>query len=182
VDPDHRRIPLANSPDVALAAVVPPAWPASCAHDPNECSIGLRIDFASSSVLFLGDAEHDEERLIDPGGPVTLLQIAHHGSETSTTPGFLAKTKPKYAVISAGGPGEGMNREYCHPRALIVERLTRSLGGAGSTALQAFDGERCDRATDADWRSIPTSERLWATERDGDVVLATAGDGLFTRE
>jgi competence protein ComEC len=132
-------------------------------------------------VLFLGDAEHEEERLLDPGGPVTLLQVAHHGSETSTTPGFLSRAKPKFAVISAGGPGDGMNREYCHPRSLIVQRLTRSLGGPGPRTLQAFNGERCDRATPADWESVPTSDRLWATERDGDVALATSGDGIFAR-
>jgi competence protein ComEC len=182
VDPDHTAIPVASSPNVVLAAVVPPAWPPSCSHDPNECSIGLRIDFGSSSVLFVGDAEHDEERMLDAGGRVTLLQVAHHGSETSTSPAFLSKAKPKYAVISAGKPGEGYNREYCHPRALIVKRLTRWFGGPGSGTLEAFDGDRCDRATPEDWTAVPSSERLWATERDGDVVLSTSGDGKFTRE
>jgi hypothetical protein len=28
---------------------------------------------------------------------------------------------------------------------------------------------------------VPASERLWATERDGDVVLTTTGDGVFAR-
>jgi competence protein ComEC len=164
-----------------LAAVVPTAWPASCAGDPNECSIGLRIDDCASSVLLLGDAEHEEEALLDPGGPVTLLQVPHHGSETSTSPAFLSRAKPKYAVISAGKPGEGMNRDYCHPRAIVVKRLSRVLGGEGTRTLVAFDGERCDRATAEDWVKIPTSERLWATERDGDVVLVTSGDGVFRR-
>src|SRR5262249_10705877 len=149
VDPEHPSIPVAGSPGLVLAAVVPPAWPPSCSHDPNECSIGLRIDYGQSSVLFMGDAEHDEERMLDPGGPVTLLQVAHHGSDTSTSPGFLAKARPKYAVISAGKPSEGYNREYCHPRALIVTRLTRWFGGPGSRTLEAFDGDRCDRATPA---------------------------------
>jgi competence protein ComEC len=117
VDPDHPLAPLASSSTVKLRAVVPAAWPARCDIDPNECSIGLRIDFCSSSILFTGDAEHDEEALLDLGGPVTLLQVAHHGSDTSTTPGLLAKAKPTYAVISSGKPGEGLNREYCHPRA-----------------------------------------------------------------
>jgi hypothetical protein len=31
------------------------------------------------------------------------------------------------------------------------------------------------------WVDTPTSDRLWATERDGDVVLTTTGDGSFTR-
>jgi competence protein ComEC len=181
VSPDHPALPMGGSPDVKLAAVVPPAWPPACAHDPNECSIGLRVDFCSSSVLLTGDAEHAEEAQLDPGR-VTLLQVAHHGSETSTTPGFLSKARPTYAVISAGRPGEGANREYCHPRAIVVQRLTRLLGGPGSRALDAFDGLRCDRAVDRDWISVRASDRLWATERDGDVVLSTRGDGAFERK
>jgi len=179
VDPDHTAVPLAASATVTLTAVTPPAWPASCAHDPNECSIGLRIDYCSSSVFFPGDAEHDEEASLNPGR-VTLLQVAHHGSETSTTPGFLAKARPRYAVISAGEPDVGTNRAYCHPRALVVGRLTRVLGGPGSKSLISFDGVRCDRATSADWIQTPASDRLFATERDGDVVLSTRGDGAFS--
>jgi competence protein ComEC len=182
VQPGETAVPLASSGDVRLTAIVPPAWPASCARDPNECSIGLRIDDCASSVLLLGDAEHEEEALLDPGGPVTLLQVPHHGSETSTSPAFLSKARPKYAVVSAGKPGEGMNRDYCHPRAIVVKRLSRVLGGGeAKRALAAFDGERCDRATPEDWVTVPTSERLWATERDGDVVLQTNGDGVFRR-
>jgi competence protein ComEC len=165
---------------VTITPILPPRWPASCAHDANECSIALRIDFGSSSVLFTGDAEHAEEATLDPHGPVTLLQVGHHGSDTSTTPGFLSRVKPKYAVISAGKPGEGVNREYCHPRAPIVRRLTRVIGGNVSRTVLAFDGLRCDRATAADWIPVPASEKLWVTSRDGDIVLTTAGDGAFT--
>ncbi|HEY3817880.1 MAG TPA: MBL fold metallo-hydrolase [Polyangiaceae bacterium] len=181
VQPGETAVPLASSGDLRITAVVPPAWPPSCARDPNECSIGLRIDDCASSVLLLGDAEHEEEALLDPGGPVTLLQVAHHGSETSTSPAFLSKAKPKYAVVSAGKPGEGMNRDYCHPRALVVKRLSRVLGGEATRTLVSFDGERCDRATAADWVAVPSSGRLWATERDGTVVLTTTGDGVFRR-
>ena len=97
-------------------------------------------------------------------------------------PALLAKAHPKYAVISAGKPGEGRNRAFCHPRANVVRRLTRLLGGPTGAALEAFDGERCDRAVDADWIAVPTSAAIWATERDGDVVLTTTGDGAFHRE
>jgi competence protein ComEC len=180
VNPDHPECPIPSSPNLKITPILPPVFPPSCAHDPNECSIALRIDYCASSVLFMGDAEHDEEHLLDPRGPVTLLQVAHHGSDTSTTPSFLFRVKPKYAVISAGKPNEGLNRDYCHPRAAIVRRLSRVLGGA-SRMLEAFDGTRCDRAQASDWVTVPASDHLWATERDGDVVLTTTGDGVFTR-
>jgi competence protein ComEC len=167
---------------VTLTPIVPPRWPASCASDANECSIALRIDFGASSVLFTGDAEHDEEQDLDPRGPVTLLQVGHHGSDTSSTPVFLMRAHPRYAVLSAGAPGEGLNREYCHPRAIIVRRLSRLLGGPASSTLDAFDGDRCDHARPGDWVAVAASDSLWATERDGDVVLSTTGDGAFHRE
>jgi competence protein ComEC len=181
VAPGSTDVPLRSTKDVRARAVVPPAWPPACAHDANECSIGLRIDFGASSVLLTGDAEHEEEAMLDPLGPVTLLQVAHHGSETSSSPSFLARARPSYAVISAGRPAEGMNRDYCHPRAIVVKRLSRVLGGGPARGLESFDGERCDRATAADWVAVRASDRLWATERDGDVALTTRGDGVFRR-
>ena len=181
VDSEHLDVAVANSPEVRFTPIVPPSWPGSCAHDENECSIALRIDFCSSSILLTGDAEHEEEGRLDPHGSVTLLQVGHHGSETSSSSAFLAKVRPSYAVISAGKPNEGMNHDYCHPRAIIVKRLTTALAGPGSGAIHAFDGERCDRARPSDWIDVPASDHLWATERDGDVVLTTTGDGTFVR-
>ncbi|MGH7271467.1 MAG: hypothetical protein ACREJ3_13640, partial [Polyangiaceae bacterium] len=52
---------------------------------------------------------------------------------------------------------------------------------AAATPLIAFDGERCSRAVATDWVSVLSSDHLWATERDGDVVLTTMGDGVFRR-
>ncbi len=182
VDPEHRPPPITDSPIAKFHAVLPAVWPLACEHNPDECSIGLRIDFCASSVLFTGDAEHEEEAVLDPGGPVSLLQVAHHGSETATTLDFLAQARPTYAVISAGKPGDGSNRELCHPRARVVERLTTALGGPSSKSLLAFAGGRCDRAKPSSWVEVPASDRLWATERDGDVVLSTTGDGAFVRQ
>jgi competence protein ComEC len=181
VDPNHPDWPGPPVAGATLRPVLPSRWPSSCAHDENECSITLRIDFCESSVLLTGDAEHAEESALEGLAPVTLLQVAHHGSATSTSPAFLSRTHPKYAVISVGRPGEGLNAGYCLPRRLVVERLTRVLGGAGLATLPAFDGDRCDGSSPADWIAVPTSDRLWATERDGDVVLTTQGDGTFER-
>ena len=182
VDPDHRTLPFETESAATLTAIVPPTWPGSCAHDENDCSIGLRIDDCASSVLFTGDAERAEEAEIGPGRAATLLQVGHHGSATSSSPRFLAAVRPAYPVISAGKSEESLNRGYCHPRDAVVNRLTAALGGPGRRTIRAFAGERCDRATRDDWRDTPASDRLWATERDGDVVLTTSGDGRFSRE
>ena len=133
-------------------------------------------------MLFLGDAEVDEESGLDVGGPVTLLQVGHHGSDTSTGDALLRVARPRYAVVSSAKRDEGTNKGYCHPRVSTVERLDAVLGGGGGAAgmVVAFDAAvKCSDARDSNWRGVATSERLWFTARDGDVVLVTMGDGRF---
>ena len=180
VDPSHADFPFKDVPGVKLTAVVPGHWPEECGTDPNACSIGLRIDYCKSSVLFTGDMPAVEEALVDTRGPATLLQVAHHGSDTSTSAAFLAKVQPKYAVVSAGKPTSPLNLEYCHPRKSTIERLDEALGGSGATTLEVYDGS-CKQGT-GKWSAVHTNDRLFATERDGDVVLTTNGDGHFRRE
>ncbi len=183
VEPGHEQLPLPGSADVKVTGIAPSSWLPSCTTDRNECSILLRIDYCTSSVLFTGDAEVEEEALLDPHGGATLLQVGHHGSDTSSGAAFIAKVQPKYAVVSAGKQGEGMNKTYCHPRASTVQALTQALGGPGSKSILAFDAKvSCKQGTDANWIDVPASDRLWATERDGDVVLSTTGDGTFSKE
>jgi competence protein ComEC len=83
---------------------VPPHWYPECGDNPNACSILLRIDYCRSSVLFTGDAESLEEVDLRLGTSVTLLQVGHQGSNTSSTPAWLDQARPTYAVISSGLP------------------------------------------------------------------------------
>ncbi len=184
VDPSHPGAPIPGSGSaLRILPVVPREWPASCDKNANNCSIGLRVEYCSSIVLFMGDAEDGEEAVLDSVGKVTLLQLGHHGSDTSSSPDFVAKVAPRYAVISAGKKGEGLNRVYCHPRQVTVERLTAKLGGAGTGSILSFDGSvSCRSASDSHWAQVTASDRLWATPRDGDVTLMTKGDGVFVRE
>jgi competence protein ComEC len=182
VDPGHADVPLDVLPPVTLRAVVGADWPSSCPANKNDCSIGLRIQYCSSSVLFVGDAEGGAEAAFEIH-PSTLLQAGHHGSDTSSTSEFLARVRPKYVVISSGKPGEGLNRGYCHPRLSSVERLTAATGRFGKSSLRAFNAAgSCKHATEPNWNSIPVSDRVFSTARDGDVTLTTMGDGLFVRE
>lgn len=185
VDPDHLDAPLNGTDSVKLTPIVPKQWPSSCPSDPNACSIALRIDYCKSSVLFTGDAPTEEEDLWDLHGEVTLLQVGHHGSDTSTGNSLLTQAKPKYAVISSGKPDEGTNDGYCHPRSITVENLTKTMGGAGTKTVKAFDGTiKCDKQkpAPAHWVEIPAHDHLWSTARDGDIVLTTKGDGAFVKQ
>jgi competence protein ComEC len=159
--------------------VLPKAWARRCLEgNPNDCSIGLRIDYCGSSILFLGDAEAEEERAFEGLRPATLLVVPHHGSRTSTSAYLLARVEPRYAVISAGRPPN----EYGHPARRTIDRLNGVLGGHRETTVAAYDGDRCEKRGRAAPVRVLRSERLWITAEDGDVTLVTTGQGVFARE
>jgi competence protein ComEC len=181
VSPSAPEAPLSASDTVRFSAILPQKWPRSCRASPNDCSIVLRVDHCATSLLFTGDAEAPLEAQLSPG-PVTVLQVGHHGSDTSTTDAFLAKVRPTYAVISSGRPDEGTNATYCHPRASTVARLTRATGGNPGGVVRAFDGRvKCKGSDPASWHDEPTSDHVWVTARDGDVTLESTGDGTVRR-
>ncbi len=183
IEPGREDVPLQGSGGLTLTAIAPSVWIPECSTNRNECSIALRIDYCESSMLFVGDAETKEEALLDTRGPATLLQVGHHGSNSSSSTDFLARVQPKYAVISSGKQNEGINGSYCHPRSSTIEALTAAIGGDVNNTIRAFDGQiSCRGETGANWLDVPASDTLWSTARDGDVVLSTTGDGIFTKE
>lgn len=89
--------------------------------DANNMSLVLRLTYGSTSFLFTGDAERDEESdILEAGYDVsaTVLKVGHHGSETSTSYPFLYAVDPQYAVISCGE-----NNSYGHPHEETLSRL-----------------------------------------------------------
>ena len=88
--------------------------------DKNENSVVLRISYGSLDFLFTGDAETGAEgRMLASGLPLDseILKLAHHGSDSSSSPGFLAAVAPKEAVICVG------ENRYGHPSAEVLQRL-----------------------------------------------------------
>jgi beta-lactamase superfamily II metal-dependent hydrolase len=181
-DLQNRTPPLPASHLYTVKAIIPSVWGGNCKTEPNDCSIGLRVDYCGASVLFVGDAEEDEEKKLNTGGHATLLQVGHHGSYTSSSEEFLKRVSPVYAVISAGLPNKGTNATYCHPVEATLMRLTKFLGHSESTRqIQGFFGKKCEAPFKDQWRPVAASKRLFATEVDGDVVLQTFGNDEFTR-
>jgi competence protein ComEC len=89
----------------------------------NNDSVVMRASYGASSVMLEGDAEAplEEAMLKEPGLNSTVLKVGHHGSNTSTQPGFLARVAPQYAVISCG-----LHNRYGHPREEVLERLQQA--------------------------------------------------------
>lgn len=87
----------------------------------NESSAVVKVTYGRYSFLITGDlAARGEQAILAKGTPInsTVLKVAHHGSNTSTTPEFLSAVKPQYAVISVGH-----NNRYGHPHPEVLQRL-----------------------------------------------------------
>ena len=90
----------------------------------NNGSMVLRLEYKKTSFLFTGDAETEEENdLVTDKMPLAchVLKVGHHGSDSSTTPAFLAEARPHFAVVSVG-----KHNLYGHPRQDVLRRLTES--------------------------------------------------------
>ncbi len=72
--------------------------------DVNDDSVALRVTAPSgTTVLLPGDMETSEEREILKAGidvRADILKVAHHGSRTSSSTGFLLAVKPSLAIAS----------------------------------------------------------------------------------
>ncbi len=109
---------------VELRALSPP--PERMFGDSNNDSLVLRLAYGDISFLLTADIGQEAEgRLLRGGAQLsgTVLKVAHHGSNTSTTPQFLNAVNPAIAVISAG-----RDNSYGHPAPAVVERLEARLG------------------------------------------------------
>lgn len=89
----------------------------------NNDSMVLLITYGDTTFLFAGDMEQNQESQIcnrygDDRWDVSLLKVAHHGSDTSTSIRFLSLLMPQYAIISVGA-----NREPDHPSQITLDRL-----------------------------------------------------------
>jgi competence protein ComEC len=89
--------------------------------DTNNSSVVSKLVYGDFEVLFTGDIEKStENKLVSAGINLNsdILKIAHHGSKTSTTEGFLKAVDALLAIIEVGG-----NNQYGHPHKEVLERL-----------------------------------------------------------
>lgn len=119
--------------------------------DLHDAGLGLRVSYGEVALLFTGDAETaTEARMVRAAAgslAADILQLGHHGSSTSSTPGFLAAVDPAVAIYSAGA-----GNAYGHPHAEVIDRV----GGAGidlygtdvhGTVVLATDGTSWEVST-----------------------------------
>jgi competence protein ComEC len=93
-------------------------------EDVNNYSVVVRLVYGNTSFLFTGDAQAESESQMIGSGlnlKADVLKVGHHGSNSSTTPGFLTKVSPKYAVISVG-----TGNSYGHPTQVTLDNLSNA--------------------------------------------------------
>jgi competence protein ComEC len=94
----------------------------------NNESVVFLLRLYGFRFLFTGDMEAPEEEEVLGQHPmphpqqenqsIDVMKVAHHGSKTSTTPAWLDRWHPRYAVISVGA-----RNVYGHPSPPVLQRL-----------------------------------------------------------
>ncbi len=115
---------LLAEPACTLLVLWPPATISADADSENDRSIVLEARIDGVRILAGGDIEVPAEmRLCARGeiGRIDILKVAHHGSSTSSTAGFLAAACPKLAMIPVG-----RNNRFGHPDPEVIDRLERA--------------------------------------------------------
>lgn len=102
------------------------------AFDANDSCLMLRVEYGETAFIFTADATvhaeqlsmfHNEKSLFK----ADVLKVAHHGSTTSSSLGFLETVDADFAVISVGA-----SNPYGHPDPDILNRLL----GVGSAVYR----------------------------------------------
>jgi competence protein ComEC len=106
--------------DVTIAVLWPPPAQNDELPSQNNDSIVLKVILGQRSFLLTGDIEARAEEALTPLADTLrsdVVKVAHHGSRTSSTTGFIAAVQPGYAVISVG-----QTSIFGHPNAEVVKR------------------------------------------------------------
>lgn len=85
----------------------------------NNASIAGVLRVYDTKIALTGDIEAVvEEMILDQLDQVDILKVPHHGSQTSSTEGFVKRLNPDIAVICVG------KNNYGHPNPQVVNRYT----------------------------------------------------------
>ena len=81
------------------------------------------MHYGSASFLFTGDLvkEHEAKLLaLHKDIQSTVLEVPHHGSNTSSSEEFIAAVRPVYAVYSVG-----RDNTFGHPKQEVADRYEK---------------------------------------------------------
>ncbi len=90
----------------------------------NDRSTVIKVNYGNFSCIITGDAETETEtKLVKDGANLScdLYIVGHHGSNSSSTPDFVAAMKPKLAFISVG-----KDNKFGHPSKKTLKTLEKN--------------------------------------------------------
>ena len=130
--------------------------------DINNSSLVLYLVYDEVSFLFTGDMEEGSEYDLLEANLVpdcTVLKVAHHGSDSSSSYRFLRSALPEFAVISVG-----KNNSYDHPSPKVLSRLEDAGAQVFRTdfhghVLAHSDGKRVEFSVSRNGSGISASGR-----------------------
>lgn len=86
----------------------------------NAYSPLILLEYKAKRIMLTGDITKEAEiKAINNLVDCDILNVAHHGSNTSTSEEFLEIVKPEYAVISSNNKGNN----YHHPHQVVLNSL-----------------------------------------------------------
>lgn len=95
------------------------------AENPNNASVVLRVQYGSTVMLLMGDAEREVEAqlLAKYRGQLRadVLKVGHHGSHSSSSAEFLDAVRPRYALVSVGA-GNSFNHPHPDTMRALAQR------------------------------------------------------------
>ncbi len=144
--PNHERGPFLYG-DVGVRVLHPRSQEGGVYEElgANDNSLVLDLSYGKHHVLLTGDIEAMGEALLLEGEvpSIDLLKVPHHGSRTSSGEALLVRTKPSWAVLSAG-----VSNQFGHPHTEVVERY----GAHGISLLETPTHGACRFLSDgANW-------------------------------
>lgn len=114
---NHSGLEILNPPDLTASELD---------NDLENNGIVVRLSRDHISFLFTADiAQPAESKMLEEKANLksTILKVAHHGSNSSSSAGFLAVNQPRFAVISAGA-----DNQFGHPGEQTLARLEKRVG------------------------------------------------------
>ena len=154
--------------DGVLFRVLHPGDPGAVDWSENDGSCVLLIQTAHAAVLLPGDIERRAEAHLTRNARIPAIDLViapHHGSQSSSTPAFVAATRPRYIVFSAGH-----RNRWGFPDAQVVQRW-RQAGACPMTT--ADNGALVFEINRAGWMALQRRQRI-----DGRSFWTESADGL----
>jgi len=141
----------------------------------NNASIVLHIAYGEMKFLLMGDTEEQEEKRMSRKYNLesTILKVAHHGSNSSSTASFLKDVQPKIAVISAG-----KDNDFHHPHLPVLNRLIES----GADIYNTAESGSIVFSTDGKLLFVNNRPWLYASQQKQETKKSVVITGLDVKE